>query len=101
MRIDVVGRHMDITDTIREHAEKKGEKLTRYFDRTQQVTFTISKGDGKPEAFNVECVVDVEYHPAFVASEKGADLYAVIDETVQKAGRQLTDFKEKLKLENR
>ena len=41
MRIEVVGRHMAITDAIRQHAEEKAEKLTRFFDRILAVTWTL------------------------------------------------------------
>lgn len=100
MRIDVVGRDVRVTDAIRTHAEEKGAKLTKYFDLTQQVTYTIEKVDAK-STYKVECLVDVEKHDDFVSSAKGEDVVALIDQVSQKAARQLTDFKEKLKLKNR
>jgi ribosome-associated translation inhibitor RaiA len=45
----------------------------------------------------VEVVVDVVKHKDFVSSQSGPDLYACIDECVDKAQRQLRDFKEKLR----
>lgn len=95
MRIDVVGRDVHVTDNIREHAEEKGGKLPKYFDGTQLVTFTISKKDRLN--YRVECVVDVEKHDDFIAQADDADILAAIDQTVHKATRQLTEFKERLK----
>ncbi len=100
MRIDVVGRHIEVTDAIREHAEGKGAKLVKYFDRIQQITFTVFDPDNKGE-FKVEVVVDVEHHDDFVSHATGNDLYGTIDQATQKASRQLTDYKEKLKLGHR
>jgi putative sigma-54 modulation protein len=100
MRIDVVGRHIEVTDPIREHAEGKGQKLVKFYDRIQQITYTLFEADQKGE-FKVELVVDVEHHDDFVSHATGQDLYGAIDQVTQKASRQLTDFKEKLKLGNR
>jgi ribosome-associated translation inhibitor RaiA len=43
MRIDVIGRDVKITDDLRQHAERKGEKLPKYFDRTQLITSPSSR----------------------------------------------------------
>lgn len=99
MRIEVVGRDVQITDAIRTHAESKAAKLTKYFDAVQQITFTISRPDHAHRGpFDVELIVDVEKHDDFVSHAKDDDLYAAIDLVVQKGSRQLSDFKEKLKL---
>ena len=37
MRIEVSARHMELTDSISEYAEKRAEKLTKYYDRIQQI----------------------------------------------------------------
>ncbi|MBL8764988.1 MAG: ribosome-associated translation inhibitor RaiA [Phycisphaerae bacterium] len=95
MRIEVVGKHMDITDGIRAHAQAKVGKLTRYYDHVQQITVRVQAG--KKGEFEAEIVVDVEHHDDFVARETATDLYAAIDLATDKAARQLTDFKEKLK----
>ena len=95
MRIDVVGRDVHITDNIREHAERKGAKLPKFFDGTQLITFTIAK-EGSVD-YSVECLVDVEKHDDFVSHGKDHSITAAIDSAVHKATRQLTDFKERLK----
>lgn len=102
MRIDVVGRNLEITPAIREYAEGKADKLPKYFDGVQQTTVTISKEDHQTHGdFGVELVIDVERHPSFVAKAADPDLYAAIDQAISKAQRQLHDFKEKLKQGNR
>jgi putative sigma-54 modulation protein len=100
MRIDVVGRQFEITDAIREYVESKAEKLVRFFDGTQLITATVSTPD-HDHIYRVELVVDVEKHEDFVSHAEGEDLYVTIDKAVSKSQRQLTDFKEKLKLGKR
>jgi putative sigma-54 modulation protein len=98
MRIDVVGRNLEITPAIRDYAESKAAKLPRYFDGVLLTTVTVTKADHQTHgSFGVEFVIDVERHESFVAKATDADLYAAIDQTLAKAQRQLHDFKEKLK----
>jgi putative sigma-54 modulation protein len=95
MRIDVVGKHMDITDAIRTYAESKAEKLLKYFSGTQQIRVYLEAG--KKSEFSCEIAVDVVKHKDFIAHATAKDLYAAIDECVDKAQRQVHDFKEKLR----
>ncbi|MEL7472940.1 MAG: ribosome-associated translation inhibitor RaiA [Planctomycetota bacterium] len=95
MRIDVIGRRVEVTDAIREHAEKKADKLTRYFDGTQLVEVQLDKEDD--HTYRVEFVIDVEKHESFVCEAKSEDLYHAIDDAAHKGARLLTDFKERLK----
>lgn len=98
MRVDVIGRGIDVTDAIREYAEEKTEKLTKHFDAVQQITVTLIREDhGNHAQFNVELIIDVVHHDDFIAHGKGDDLYATIDQAVQKGSRQLMDFKDKLR----
>ncbi|MBX3403342.1 MAG: ribosome-associated translation inhibitor RaiA [Phycisphaeraceae bacterium] len=95
MRIDVVGKHMDITDPIRKYAETKAERLLKYFNGTQQIRVILEAG--KKSDFMCEIAVDVVKHKDFIAHATAKDLYAAIDECVDKAQRQVHDFKERLK----
>jgi len=98
MRIEVVGRDIEITDAIREHAEEKADKLTRYFNGVQQITFTIEREDHQQHGrFGVELVIEVVKHDDFVARASEEDLYAAIDHAVNRGARQLTDHKERLR----
>lgn len=97
MRIDVIGKHLDITPAIREYAENKAAKLTKFFDGTQQIRIYLENPAGKAKEFKVEVAVDVVKHQDFISHAHGQDLYACIDDCVEKAARQLRDFKEKLR----
>lgn len=97
MRIDVVGRHLEVTPAIQQFAEGKVEKLLKVFDGTQQIRVYLESPQGKAAEFHVEIAVDVVKHQDFIANADGPDLYAAIDTAVDKAMRQLRDFKEKLR----
>ena len=97
MRIDVVGKHLEVTPAIHEYASKKAEKLTKIFDGTQQIRMYLESPQGKKSEFHVEVAVDVVKHEDFIAKTEGTDLYAAIDAAVDKALRQLRDFKDKLR----
>jgi len=102
MRINVVGRHMEITPAIEGHAEKKSAKLTkRYDDWIQQLDFTVSQEAADKQVFKAELLVAVRSHPEMVAKSDGQDVYVLIDEVIHKAERQLHDLKERLKDDNR
>jgi putative sigma-54 modulation protein len=94
METKVSSKHMDVTAAIEEYAIRKAEKFERYFDRISQVEIIIDKGKNE---YNVEILTDVEHHDAFVAHGKHEDLYACIDMAADRAIRQLTDHKSRLR----
>ena len=95
MQVKVTGRkHVEITDAIRDYAIEKGEKLPRYFAGVSEVEVIADKPD---RLFNIEIIAHVDGHKPFVGNAKHEDLYACIDQTIDKLERQLTDHKEKLR----
>lgn len=94
MRITVTGRHMDVSDSLREYATQKSEKLEKFYNRVQscEVLFV-------PEAGNHVCeiIAKADHHMTFVAKESREDPYASLDATVKDLERQLTRHKEKFR----
>lgn len=98
MRIDVVGKHLEVTDPIRAFAVEKAGKLPKHLDLIQQITVRLESATHKnTKSFHAEVVADVEHHDDFVGNAENGDLYAAIDAACDKVARQLTTFKEKLK----
>lgn len=95
MQLIVTGRHMDITDPIRAHAEQKSARIMRHFDRIRQIE-VIAEAQGAIEK-HVEIIVHVDKHDPFIAHAQQEDLYACIDEAVAKIERQVHDHKEKMR----
>ncbi len=93
MDINVFGRHLEVTDPIREYAHGKAEKLPKFFDRVNKVEVLLNKVDN--HTFGAEFIVHVDGADHIVAHGSHEDLYACIDETNSKIERQLHDLKEK------
>lgn len=102
MRIDVVGRNIDVTDALRKHSESKLDKLPKYFDGTQLIVLTLAKNEHHKRGFyEAELRIEVRKHDDFILHAEGEDLYALIDLISQKGARELADHKEKLKTTKR
>ena len=52
MQLQLTGRHVEITDSIRDYVNKRFEKLERHFDRISQahVILNVEKGQNLAEA---------------------------------------------------
>ena len=42
MNIRITGRHMDVTDAMRDYIEKKIARLNRYYDRLMELEVTMT-----------------------------------------------------------
>lgn len=94
MQITVSGRHMGVSDEIKQYCMEKAERLSRFFDRIQQVEVVL---DGKNGRHDAEIIVHSEHTPPFVAQEAHDDLHAAVDLLMDKIERQLRDHKERLR----
>jgi putative sigma-54 modulation protein len=94
MEIKFSSKHVPLTPAIEEYATKKIEKFPRFFDRIQQVEVVI---DRSRNGYALEIITDVEHHDPFVASSTHEDLYACIDQVIDRSIRQLKDHKSRLR----
>jgi putative sigma-54 modulation protein len=90
----VSSRHMDVTAPLKTYAEGKANKLTKYFDRIQEIEVVFDAGK---DTITVEMIVNAEHRNMFIARHAGADAYACVDGCMDKLERQLTDHKEKVR----
>jgi putative sigma-54 modulation protein len=93
MIVTITGKHVEITDAIRAHAEGKVEKLPRYYDSITQIEIVLEGHEGCMQC--VEILVHAEHNDLLIAKETGTDTYACIDAAVHKMERQLRKAKEK------
>ena len=94
MIITVASRHMEVTAPLKAYAESKANKLTKYFDRIQEVEIVI---DTSKDQASVEMIVNAEHNGELVAHHNDGDAYACIDACVGKLERQLSELKKKLR----
>jgi len=95
MQIQVVGRHVEIPEVLKEYAEEKAGKLLKYYDRIQAIEIVFEE---ESLSKTVEMIVTGEpRRQAFVAQETTEDFRASLDLVVDKLERQLTKYKEKVR----
>jgi len=95
LNIEMTGRHMEITARMRDYAGEKAARLDRYFDRIQHIQIILeSEGEERHKA---EMLISVTKGTTLVSQAKDSSVYAAIDLVLDKAERQLTRYKEKLR----
>ena len=87
MLFTISGKHIDITEAIRTHAEEKTSRLPRYYDSINQVEVIIDGNQGGK--ISVEIIARGEHNKFFVVTEAGEDAYQCIDIAIHKLERQL------------
>jgi putative sigma-54 modulation protein len=83
---------MDVTPPLKDYAQTKASKLTKYYDRIQEIEVIF---DARKDGTRVEFIVNAEHRNMFIASHDGNDAYAGVDGCMDKLERQLSDHKKK------
>jgi putative sigma-54 modulation protein len=94
MQISISTRHGNPTPAIEEYITKKVERFTRYYDRISSIEIVV---DHQKSEHLIECIVRVEHSDPLVSHASANDLYTAVDQCTDRAVRQLTDLKSKLK----
>ncbi len=91
MLITITGKHIEITEAIRERAEEKVSKLPKFYNNLNQIEVVIDGSEGiNPK---VEIIARAEHSKVFVGTDTGDDLYSSIDLAVHKIESQLRKAK--------
>ena len=92
MQVSITGRHLEVTESLKAHVEEKISKLKRHFDNVVDVhvILTVEKLEQKAEA-----TVQISGATLF-AEDHQEDMYAAIDNMVDKLDRQIIKHKEKI-----
>jgi putative sigma-54 modulation protein len=89
----ISGKHIEITEAIRKHAEEKTSKLPKYYNSINQVEVIVDGNQGG--GTSVEVIARAEHSKVFIGTERGEDTYRCIDMAVHKIERQLRRTKSK------
>ncbi len=92
MQIRVSGRHVELTDDVREYIDSKANKLPRFYDRIHEIEVVLGH---ESEQFTLDMIVRADRKHTFIARETGPDTFALVDLVIEKMERQLTKHKEK------
>ncbi len=87
MLFTITGKHIDITEALRAHAEEKTAKLPRYYSSVNQIEVILDGNNGG--GITVEVIARGEHRNVFVVTETGEDAYKCIDLAVHKLERKL------------
>ncbi len=93
MFFTITGRHIEITDAIRDHAKEKADKLPRFHNNINRVEVLVEGGEGV--RFSVEVIAHVEHEELILAKETRTEMYTALDAAFHKMVRQLKKKKEK------
>jgi putative sigma-54 modulation protein len=97
MNLTISGHHLEVTPALRSYVQTKLDRVTRHFDQVIDVSvlLSIEKLKEKERRQKAEVNLHVKGRDIFIESHN-ADLYAAIDELVDKLDRQVVKHKSKL-----
>jgi putative sigma-54 modulation protein len=97
MNLTISGHHLDVTPALRSYVTSKLDRVIRHFDQVVdvKVLLSVEKQKEKEGRQRAECNIHVKGNDMFAESSH-EDLYAAVDELVDKLDRQVVRHKSKL-----
>lgn len=98
MNLTISGHHLEVTPALRDYVSSKIERVTKRFDQVIdiRVLLTLENSAEKEKRQSAEATILLkggELH----AKTTHQDLYAAVDELIDKLDRQVVRFKDKQK----
>jgi len=97
MNLTISGHHLVVTPALRNYVTTKLDRIIRHFDQVVdvKVLLTVEKLKEKERRQRAECNIHVKGSDLFAESSH-EDLYAAVDELVDKLDRQVVRHKDRL-----
>ncbi len=97
MNLTISGHHLNLTPALRTYVTDKMDRITRHFDQVVdvRVLLTVEKQKEKEKRQKAECNIHVKGSDLY-AESSNADLYAAVDELIDKMDRQVVRHKDKI-----
>jgi putative sigma-54 modulation protein len=97
MNLKISGHHLEVTPSLREYVLTKLDRITRHFDQVVDVNvlLTVDNPREKDRRQKAEVTLHVKGRDIFV-EQAHEDLYAAIDQLMDKLDRQVCRHKDKL-----
>jgi putative sigma-54 modulation protein len=92
MQLNLSGHHLDITSSIRQHTSDKLTKIKHHFDNVMNVNMIL---EVQKDLQKAEATIHVSGADLFAKAESN-DMYASIDQLINKLDSQIIKHKEKL-----
>ena len=92
MNVIIKGRHMDLTRNLKDYSEEKINKFNKYLTNISEATVTLSV-----EKYRHKAEVLLKVNGLMIQAESITDeMYASIDDVIEKLERQVRKYKEKV-----
>jgi putative sigma-54 modulation protein len=97
MNLTISGHHLEVTPALRSYVTTKLDRVIRHFDQVVdvKVLLTVEKQKEKEKRQRAECNIHVKGSDMFAESSH-EDLYAAVDELVDKLDRQVVRHKSRV-----
>ena len=92
MEVIISGRHVAVTDAMRDRARERTEKLAEASTHLMRAKVTLSIESGRQIA---EIICSVRKHGEIVAKCESHDMYAAIDDAVAKIEKQIRKIEDR------
>ncbi len=101
MNLTISGHHLEVTPALRNYVTSKLDRISRHFDQLVdvKVLLTVEKQKEKQGRQRAECNIHVKGNDMFAESAH-EDLYAAVDDLVDKLDRQVVRHKDRLQAHN-
>jgi putative sigma-54 modulation protein len=93
MQVNVIGRHIEVTDALKQYATEKFSRLDKYLPKTVQAVITLAV---VKKVHHIAEAVIKSNGVLIQASEETEEMYSAIDLLVEKIERRVRKYKEKL-----
>ncbi|CAN5671260.1 ribosome-associated translation inhibitor RaiA [soil metagenome] len=97
MNLTISGHHLDVSPALRTYVTNKLDRISRHFDKVVdvKVILTVENQREKERRQRAECNIHVKGNDMFAESSH-ADLYAAVDDLIDKLDRQIVRHKTRL-----
>ncbi len=97
MNLTISGHHLEVTPALRAYVLNKLDRVTRHFDQVVDITvlLSIEKLKEKTRRQKAEVTVHLKRKDITIA-QSSADLYAAIDQLMDRLDRQIGRYKDKV-----
>jgi putative sigma-54 modulation protein len=92
--LTVTGRHVDVTEAMRDHARQRTDRLSEHFIHLNRMQVTLDMDGG---SHVVEIIATPRRGDPLIAHGRTEDMYAAIDQAADKIEEQLRRLKERTK----
>ncbi len=93
MQVSVMGRHIEVTEALRQYATEKFKRLEKYLPKALEIVVTLSV---VKKVHHIAEAVIKSNGVLIQASEETEEMYSAIDLLVEKIERRVRRYKEKL-----